>query len=59
MYAETVSHKASKIVCKTERKTNYTVTRVTVTDIEGNEIQHNIFHDDYMYVKVESLDVSK
>jgi hypothetical protein len=58
MYAETTSHKASKIVCKTERNDSYTITRVTVTDIEGNEFEHKVFHDDDMFVKVELLDES-
>ena len=56
MYAETTSHKASKIVCKTERNDSYTITRVTVTDIEGNQIEHKVFHDDDMFVEVEASD---
>ena len=58
MYSETTSFKASKIVCKTERNDNYTITKVTVTDIEGNEYEHKVFHDDDMFVKVEVTDVS-
>jgi len=56
MYSETTSFKASKIVCDTHRNPSYTITKVTVTDIEGNEIEHKIFHDDDMFVKVEASD---
>ena len=53
MYSETTSFKASKIVCDTHRNPSYTITKVTVTDIEGNEVEHKIFHDDDMTVEVE------
>ena len=56
MYSETTSFKASKIVCDTHRNPSYTITKVTVTDIEGNEVEHKIFHDDDMFVKVEASD---
>jgi len=53
MYSETTSFKASKIVCDTHRNPSYTITKVTVTDIEGNEVEHKIFHDDDMTVEIE------
>ncbi len=33
------------------------VTKVTVTDIEGNQIEHKVFHDNDMFVEVEASDV--
>jgi len=56
MYSETTSFNASKIVCHTERKKSYSITKVTVTDIKGNQIEHKVFHDDDMFVEVEASD---
>ena len=58
MYSETSSFNASKIVCHTERNKSYSITKVTVTDIQGNRVEHKFFYDDDMFVEVESSDVS-
>ena len=57
MYSETTSFNASKIICHTERKKSYSITKVTVTDTQGNRVEHKVFHDDDMFVEVEASDV--